>query len=120
MANRPFSRGEARDVGERIGIDWQTGQVDLEQFRLGLMVELEHGPRGLGLALLGVAVRQDRGSVLRPVVSALAHPLRRVVLLPKHLEQLAIRDAFGVEHHADDLDMAGPGGADLLVCRVRG
>ena len=43
MANRPFSRGEARDVGERIGIDWQAGKVDLEQFRLGLMVELEHG-----------------------------------------------------------------------------
>lgn len=43
MANRLFSRGEARDVGERIGIDWQAGQVDLEQFRLGLMVELEHG-----------------------------------------------------------------------------
>jgi hypothetical protein len=43
MANRLFSRGEARDVGERIGIDWQAGKVDLEQFRLGLMVELEHG-----------------------------------------------------------------------------
>ena len=43
MANRLFSRGEARDVGERIGIDWQADKVDLEQFRLGLMVELEHG-----------------------------------------------------------------------------
>jgi hypothetical protein len=43
MADRLFSRGEARDVGERIGIDWQAGKVDLEQFRLGLMVELEHG-----------------------------------------------------------------------------
>jgi hypothetical protein len=43
MANRQFSIEEARAIGERVGIDWQTGDVDLEQFRMGLSVELEHG-----------------------------------------------------------------------------
>lgn len=30
-------------IGKRIGIDWQAGHVDVEQFRMGLGVELEHG-----------------------------------------------------------------------------
>jgi hypothetical protein len=45
MATRQFSRGEARAIGEQIGIDWETDRVDLEQFRMGLRVELEHGSR---------------------------------------------------------------------------
>jgi hypothetical protein len=32
-------------IGERIGIDWGTGDVDLEQFARGLSIELEHGRR---------------------------------------------------------------------------
>jgi hypothetical protein len=43
MNTRGFTDGEARAIGERIGIDWSTGDVDLEQFRMGLAVELEHG-----------------------------------------------------------------------------
>ena len=43
MSNRQFSVEEARDIGMRIGIDWDGGEVDLEQFRAGLSVELEHG-----------------------------------------------------------------------------
>jgi hypothetical protein len=30
-------------IGQRIGVDWSAGDVDLEQFRLGLAIELEHG-----------------------------------------------------------------------------
>jgi hypothetical protein len=41
--SRQFSPDEARRIGERIGIDWAAGEVDLEQFRMGLSVELEHG-----------------------------------------------------------------------------
>jgi hypothetical protein len=41
--SRQFSPEEARRIGERIGIDWTAGEVDLEQFRIGLSVELEHG-----------------------------------------------------------------------------
>ena len=30
-------------IGRRIGVDWSVGDVDLEQFRMGLSIELEHG-----------------------------------------------------------------------------
>jgi hypothetical protein len=43
MAGRQFSTDEARSIGDRIGVDWS--RTDLEQFRLGLAVELEHGLR---------------------------------------------------------------------------
>jgi Protein of unknown function (DUF5661) len=36
---------EARKVGERIGIDWGSAPFDVEQFRFGMEVELEHGLR---------------------------------------------------------------------------
>ena len=38
-----FSSEEARRVGEQIGIDWSTAPFDVEQFRAGMDVELEHG-----------------------------------------------------------------------------
>jgi hypothetical protein len=38
---RRISKEEARMVGLTLGIDWS--RVDLEQFRRGLEVELEHG-----------------------------------------------------------------------------
>ena len=38
-----FSPDEARRIGDSLGIDWSY--VDLEQFRMGLLVELEHGTR---------------------------------------------------------------------------
>lgn len=34
---------EARQIGERIGIDWSSAPFDVEQFRIGMNVELEHG-----------------------------------------------------------------------------
>jgi len=38
---KDFTKEEARTIGEQIGIDFNI--VSLEQFRLGLSVELEHG-----------------------------------------------------------------------------
>ena len=38
-----FSSDEARRVGEQIGIDWSSSRFDVEQFRSGMDVELEHG-----------------------------------------------------------------------------
>lgn len=38
---RKFTTEEAKWAGEQLGIDWL--QYDLEQFRMGLEVELEHG-----------------------------------------------------------------------------
>jgi hypothetical protein len=40
-----FSPDQARAIGERLGIDWSTAKFDVEQFRMGLGVELEHGRR---------------------------------------------------------------------------
>ena len=40
---RNFSTEEARSIGAQLNIDWT--QIDLEQFRRGLEVELEHGAR---------------------------------------------------------------------------
>ena len=43
MSTRQFTEEEARVIGQRIGVDWSAGDVDLEQFRMGLAIELEHG-----------------------------------------------------------------------------
>lgn len=40
-SKRQISLEEARSVGTQLGINWT--QIDLEQFRRGLEVELEHG-----------------------------------------------------------------------------
>ncbi|HEX7609288.1 MAG TPA: DUF5661 family protein [Solirubrobacteraceae bacterium] len=42
-----FTAEQARDAGERIGIDWARSRFDVEQFRMGLDVELEHGTQDL-------------------------------------------------------------------------
>jgi hypothetical protein len=42
-----FTVEEARAAGERIGIDWVTSPFDVEQFRMGMDVELEHGTQDL-------------------------------------------------------------------------
>lgn len=44
MSNpRRIDADEARRVGAALGIDWK--RIELEQFRRGLEVELEHGAR---------------------------------------------------------------------------
>lgn len=42
-SRRQFSSEEARRVGEALGIDWSGAPFDVEQFRRGMDVELEHG-----------------------------------------------------------------------------
>jgi hypothetical protein len=42
-AKKHFTAKEAKKVGETLGIDWS--QYDVEQFRMGMDVELEHGKR---------------------------------------------------------------------------
>jgi hypothetical protein len=42
-AEAQFTSEQARAAGERIGIDWATSRFDVEQFRMGMDVELEHG-----------------------------------------------------------------------------
>ena len=38
-----FTAEEARRFGSEIGIDWDAAPFDVEQFRIGMDVELEHG-----------------------------------------------------------------------------
>ena len=45
VSQRIFSTAEARNVGDLLGVDW--AKVDLEQFRMGMEVELEHGVRNV-------------------------------------------------------------------------
>ncbi len=40
-AKKEFSLDEAKQIGKSLGIDWQT--FDVEDFQIGLNVELEHG-----------------------------------------------------------------------------
>ena len=40
-AKKHFTAGEAKKIGEALGIDWS--KFDVEQYRMGLDVELEHG-----------------------------------------------------------------------------
>jgi hypothetical protein len=40
-AKQHFTTEQAREIGDTLGIDWKL--FDIEQFRTGLDVELEHG-----------------------------------------------------------------------------
>ncbi len=40
---KSFTTDEAKDIGEKLGIQWD--KFDIEQFRMGMNVELEHGTR---------------------------------------------------------------------------
>ena len=45
MAAKKFTAEEARKIGETVGIDWSAVPFDVEQYRMGLDVEMEHGTR---------------------------------------------------------------------------
>jgi len=40
-SKKQFTTEQAREIGDKLGIDWS--HFDVEQFRMGLDVELEHG-----------------------------------------------------------------------------
>jgi hypothetical protein len=48
-----FTADQAREAGERIGIDWASSRFDVEQFRMGMDVELEHGTQDLETDVTG-------------------------------------------------------------------
>jgi hypothetical protein len=41
MTEKKFTTEEAKEIGEKLGITWD--KFDVEQFRMGMDVELEHG-----------------------------------------------------------------------------
>lgn len=38
-----FAEADALEIARQVGIDWGAVKFDVEQFRMGLDVELEHG-----------------------------------------------------------------------------
>lgn len=48
-----FTRDQARAIATELGIDFGAVGFDLDQFRMGLGVELEHGPRDPGTDVSG-------------------------------------------------------------------
>ena len=40
-STKKYSADQARQIGNQLDIDW--GAIDLEEFRMGLEIELEHG-----------------------------------------------------------------------------
>ena len=45
VAVKGFTAAEAKAIGEQLGVKWN--RFDVEQFRMGMDVELEHGTRDL-------------------------------------------------------------------------
>lgn len=43
MSRKSFTVEEAHRTGEQIGIDWSSVSFDVDEFRAGMDVELEHG-----------------------------------------------------------------------------
>ncbi len=48
---KTFTTDEARAIGDKINIDWNM--YDVEEFRMGLEVELEHGSHDLQTDVTG-------------------------------------------------------------------
>ncbi|HVC87202.1 MAG TPA: DUF5661 family protein [Gaiellaceae bacterium] len=47
MTRTSFTADEAHRFGAEIGIDWETSAFGVEEFRMGMDVELEHGLQDL-------------------------------------------------------------------------
>jgi hypothetical protein len=45
MGDQIFTANDARSIGEQLGIEWASSRFDVEQFRAGMDIELEHGTR---------------------------------------------------------------------------
>jgi len=41
MDTKNFTIEEAKEIGDKLGVDWE--KIDIEQFRKGMDIELEHG-----------------------------------------------------------------------------
>ncbi len=82
-----FSTSEASEIARRLGIDFKNEKFDLEQFRMGLDVELEHGKRNY---LTNVT---DNDPILTGKI-ALAHLLE----IPDYYTRLAVLEKEGTEY----------------------
>ena len=86
-SKRTFTTEEARAVATELGIDFGALGCDLEQFRMGLGVELEHGPRDPETDVSG-----DDVSVTGKI--ALAH----LTEFPDYYTRLAVMEREAEDH----------------------
>ena len=86
-----FTAEEARVAGERIGIDWLTSPFDVEQFRMGMDVELEHGTQDLE-----TNVTDDDLSVTAKIARAHLNEF------PDYYSRLAVMEAEAEAYWASD------------------
>jgi hypothetical protein len=84
-----FTTEEARRIGEEIGIEWASSPFDVEQFRMGMDVELEHGLHDLLTNVTG-----DEPTVTGKI--ALAH----LKEFPDYYTRLARMEAEARRDHA--------------------
>ncbi len=88
MAERQgFSADEARHIGGEIGIDWASAPFDVEQFRRGMDVELEHG-----LHDLVTNVTDDDPLVTGKIALAHLHEFPDYYIRLEQMEEQARRD----------------------------
>src|ERR1700719_3558500 len=101
---RSFSAERACDIGQRIGIDWGSSRFELEQFRMGLEVELEHGRRDPS-----TNVRDDDETITGKI--AWAH----LNEFPDYYTRLAEMEAEAERYWAQRVEASGaqPSGAPL-------
>jgi Protein of unknown function (DUF5661) len=85
-----FTAEEARAAGERIGIDWVTSAFDVEQFRMGMDVELEHGTRDLE-----TNVTDDDATVTAKIARAHLNEF------PDYYSRLAVMESEAEAHWAE-------------------
>ena len=80
-----FTTQQAQEIGDIIGIDWN--EVDLEEFRIGLGVELEHG------SMFGEETNVTGDDLIATGRIALAHlyELPDYYTLLEEMEQSAMR-----------------------------
>lgn len=84
---KSFTADEAHAIGEEIGIDWATAPFDVEQFRAGMDVELEHG-----LHDLLTNVTDDDPRVTAKIALAHLNEFPDYYTRLEHMEEQAKRD----------------------------
>ena len=85
-SSKHFTTEEAKRIGEVLGVDWS--KFDVEQFRMGLDVELEHG-----ISDLQTNVTNDNEMITGKI--ALAH----LNEFPDYYTRLEIMEKEAKEYH---------------------
>ncbi len=84
-----FTAEQARAAGEQIGIDWASSRFDVEQLRMGMDVELEHGTQDLD-----TNVTDDDVTVTAKIARAHLNEF------PDYYSRLAVMEAEAEEYWA--------------------